>query len=48
VDQIINDVPPEGGGMGLVATDETIGVVVSGWLTHFDDPSLEDFLQEVI
>jgi hypothetical protein len=48
VDHIVNDVPLEGGGMRLVATDETIGVVVSGWLAHFDDPSLEDFLQEVI
>jgi hypothetical protein len=48
VDRIIKDVPPEGGGMGAVAAGETIGVVTSGWPAHFDDPSLEDFLEEVI
>jgi hypothetical protein len=31
-----------------VAIDETLGVVTGGWLGRFDDPSLEDFLQEVI
>jgi hypothetical protein len=47
VDQIIKDIPPEGGGTGVVAAGETIRVVTSGWPTHFVDPSLEDFLQEV-
>jgi hypothetical protein len=31
-----------------VAIDETLGVVTGGWLGRFDDPSLKDFLQEVI
>jgi hypothetical protein len=48
VDQIIKDVPPEGGGMGAVAAVKTIGEATSSWLTCFADPSLEDFLQEVI
>jgi hypothetical protein len=34
--------------MGIVATDETVGVVASGRPVRFDDPSLEDFLQEVM
>jgi hypothetical protein len=44
LDWIIKAVPPEGGGMGAVAIDETMGVVISGWPTRFDDPSLENFL----
>jgi hypothetical protein len=48
VDRIVKDVPPEGGGMGAVDAGKTVGVVTSGWPTHFVDPSLEDFLQEVI
>jgi hypothetical protein len=44
VDRIVQDIPPEGGGMIVVAADETMGVVTSGWPSHFDDPSLEDFL----
>jgi hypothetical protein len=48
VDRIVKDVPPEGGGTGAVAAGKTIGVVTSGWPARFVDPSLEDFLQEVI
>jgi hypothetical protein len=48
VDRIIKDIPPEGGGTGAVAIDETMVVVANGGPTHFDDPFLEDFLQEVI
>jgi hypothetical protein len=48
VDRIIKDVPPEGGGMGAVAPGKTVGAVTSGWPACFVDPSLEDFLQEVI
>jgi hypothetical protein len=48
LDQIIKDVPPEGGGTGAVAAGETVGVVTNGWPARFDDPSLEDFLQNVI
>jgi hypothetical protein len=48
VDRIIKDVPPEGGGMGAMATGKTDGVVSSGWPALLLDPSLEDFLQEVI
>jgi hypothetical protein len=48
VDQIVKDVPPEGGGMGAVAAGKTVGVVTSGWPARFVDSSLEDFLQEVI
>jgi hypothetical protein len=44
VDQIAKDVPPEGGGTGVVAADKTVGVVTSGWPACFDDPSIEDFL----
>jgi hypothetical protein len=44
LDRIVKVVPPEGGGTGAVATDETVGVVTDDWLAHFDDPSLEDFL----
>jgi hypothetical protein len=44
VDQIVQDIPPEGGGMIVMAADETMGVVTSGWPSHFDDPSLEDSL----
>jgi hypothetical protein len=45
---MVKDVPPEGGGMGAVATGETVGVVTSDWLARFDDPSLENFQQEII
>jgi hypothetical protein len=48
LDRIIKDVPPEGGGTGAVAAGETVGVVTNGWPARFDDPSLEDFLQNVI
>jgi hypothetical protein len=48
VDRIIKDVPPEGGGTRVVAIDKTVRVVTNGWPTHFVDPSLEYFLQEVI
>jgi hypothetical protein len=48
LDQIIEAIPPEGGGMGAVADNEIMGVVTNGWPTRFDDPSLEDFLQKVI
>jgi hypothetical protein len=48
VDRIVKDVPPEGGGTGAVAAGKTIGVVTSSWPARFVDPSLEDFLQEVI
>jgi hypothetical protein len=48
VDRIIKDIRPEGGGTRAVAVDQTMGVVASNWPTCFDDPSLEDFLQEVI
>jgi hypothetical protein len=48
VNRIVNDVPPEWGGTGVVVADETVGVVASGWPACFDDLSLEDFLQEVI
>jgi hypothetical protein len=34
--------------MGEVATGKTVGVMTSGWPARFVDPSLEDFLQEVI
>jgi hypothetical protein len=45
MDQIVKDVPPEGGGMGAVATGKTDGVVSSSWPVLLLDPSLEDFLQ---
>jgi hypothetical protein len=48
LDQIIKGVPPEGGGTGAVAADETVGVMTSSCPARFDDPSLEDFMQEVI
>jgi hypothetical protein len=48
MDRIVKDVPPEGGGTGAVATGKTDGVVSSGWPALLLDPSLEDFLQEVI
>jgi hypothetical protein len=44
LDQIIKVVPPEGGGTGAVAADETVGVATGVWHTHFDDSSLDDFL----
>jgi hypothetical protein len=46
--QIVKDVPPEGGGTGAVVAGKTVGVVISGWPACLLDPSLEDFLQEVI
>jgi hypothetical protein len=48
VDRVVKDIPPEGGGTGAVVADETISVVGSGWPMRFDDPFLENFLQEVI
>jgi hypothetical protein len=48
LDRIIKVIPPEGGGMGTVAANETVGVAIGGWPARFDVPSLEDFLQEVI
>jgi hypothetical protein len=45
MDQIVKDVPPEGGGMRAVATGKTDGVVSSSWPVLLLDPSLEDFLQ---
>jgi hypothetical protein len=48
VDRIVKDVPLEGEGTGAVATGKTDGVVSSGWPALLLDPSLEDFLQEVI
>jgi hypothetical protein len=47
-DRIVKDVPPEGGGMGVVANGKTDGVVSSGWSALLLDLSLKDFLQEVI
>jgi hypothetical protein len=44
LDQIIKVIPPEGGGTGAVAADETMGVVTDSWPARFDDPSIEDFL----
>jgi hypothetical protein len=34
--------------MGAVTAGKTVGVVTSGWPACLLDPSLEDFLQEVI
>jgi hypothetical protein len=48
LDRIIKYVPPEGGGKRVVVADETVGVVTNGWPAHFDDPFLDDFMQEVI
>jgi hypothetical protein len=48
VDLIAKDVPPEGGGTGAMATGKIDAVVSSGWPALLLDPSLEDFLQEVI
>jgi hypothetical protein len=44
VDQIVKDVPLEGGGTRAVATGKTDGVVSSGWPALLLDRSLEDFL----
>jgi hypothetical protein len=48
VDRIAKDVPPEGGGTGVVDTGKTDGVVSGGWHALLLDPSLKGFLQEVI
>jgi hypothetical protein len=48
VDRIVKDVSLEGEGTGAVATSKTDGVVSSGWPALLLDPSLENFLQEVI
>jgi hypothetical protein len=34
--------------MSAVVVGKTVGVVTSGWPTRFVDPSLEDFVKEVI
>jgi hypothetical protein len=47
VDQIVKDVPLEGGGTGAVAAGKTVGVVTNGWPTHFDDPSLKIFCNKL-
>jgi hypothetical protein len=39
---------PEGGETEAVVAIEIVGVVTRGWPAHFDDPSLKNFLQEVI
>jgi hypothetical protein len=36
VDWIIKDVPLEGGGTGVVAAGEIVGVVTNGWSAHFE------------
>jgi hypothetical protein len=48
VDRIVKDVSLEGEGTGAVAIGKTDGVVSSDWPALLLDPSLENFLQEVI
>jgi hypothetical protein len=48
VERIVELVPPAGGGVEEVATDEDVHGMASGWSVCFDDLPSEDFVQTVI